>query len=41
MIFSPFFKLNWMKTYDGIITTPINVSPRRFLRLTLSTLETS
>jgi lipooligosaccharide transport system permease protein len=24
--FSPFFKLNWMKTYDGIITTPINVS---------------
>ena len=24
--FGPFFKLNWMKTYDGIITTPINVS---------------
>lgn len=24
--FSPFFKLNWMKTYDGIITTPVNVS---------------
>lgn len=24
--FSPFFKLNWLKTYDGIITTPINVS---------------
>jgi lipooligosaccharide transport system permease protein len=24
--FSPFFKLNWMKTYDGIITTPINIS---------------
>ena len=23
--FSPFFKLNWMKTYDGIITTPINI----------------
>jgi lipooligosaccharide transport system permease protein len=23
--FSPFFKLNWMKTYDGIITTPVNV----------------
>ena len=23
--FSPFFKLNWLKTYDGIITTPINV----------------
>jgi lipooligosaccharide transport system permease protein len=24
--FSPFFKLNWLKTYDGIISTPINVS---------------
>jgi len=24
--FSPFFKLNWMKTYDGIIATPVNVS---------------
>jgi lipooligosaccharide transport system permease protein len=24
--FSPFFKLNWMKTYDGIITTPVNIS---------------
>ncbi len=24
--FSPFFKLNWLKTYDGIMTTPINVS---------------
>ncbi|MGH2788427.1 MAG: ABC transporter permease [Actinomycetota bacterium] len=24
--FSPFFKLNWMKTYDGIMTTPVNVS---------------
>jgi lipooligosaccharide transport system permease protein len=23
--FSPFFKLNWMKTYDGIITTPIGI----------------
>jgi lipooligosaccharide transport system permease protein len=23
--FSPFFKLNWMKTYDGIITTPVNI----------------
>ena len=23
--FSPFFKLNWMKTYDGIITTPVSV----------------
>jgi lipooligosaccharide transport system permease protein len=23
--FSPFFKLNWMKTYDGIITTPISI----------------
>lgn len=24
--FSPYFKLNWMKTYDGIITTPVNIS---------------
>ena len=24
--FSPFFKLNWMRTYDGIITTPVNIS---------------
>jgi lipooligosaccharide transport system permease protein len=24
--FSPFFKLNWMKTYDGIITTPISIA---------------
>ncbi|MDQ4065627.1 MAG: ABC transporter permease, partial [Actinomycetota bacterium] len=24
--FSPFFKLNWMKTYDGIVTTPISIS---------------
>ena len=24
--FSPFFKLNWMRTYDGIISTPINVA---------------
>jgi lipooligosaccharide transport system permease protein len=24
--FSPFFKLNWMKTYDGIMTTPINAA---------------
>nr|MBA3432204.1 ABC transporter permease [Actinomycetota bacterium] len=24
--FSPFFKLNWLKTYDGILTTPINIS---------------
>lgn len=24
--FSPFFKLNWLKTYDGVITTPINIS---------------
>ncbi|CAN5732555.1 ABC transporter permease [soil metagenome] len=24
--FSPFFKLNWMKTYDGILTTPVNIS---------------
>jgi lipooligosaccharide transport system permease protein len=23
--FGPFFKLNWMKTYDGIVTTPINI----------------
>lgn len=23
--FTPFFKLNWMKTYDGIITTPVNI----------------
>jgi lipooligosaccharide transport system permease protein len=23
--FSPFFKLNWMKTYEGIITTPIGI----------------
>lgn len=23
--FSPFFKLNWMKTYDGIVTTPISI----------------
>ena len=23
--FSPFFKLNWMKTYDGIITTPVSI----------------
>jgi lipooligosaccharide transport system permease protein len=24
--FSPFFKLNWMKTYEGMMTTPINIS---------------
>jgi lipooligosaccharide transport system permease protein len=24
--FSPFFKLNWTKTYEGIIATPLNVS---------------
>ena len=24
--FSPFFKMNWLKTYDGVITTPINIS---------------
>ena len=24
--FSPFFKLNWMKTYDGIVTTPISIA---------------
>lgn len=24
--FSPFFKLNWMKTYDGMITTPMNIA---------------
>ena len=23
--FGPFFKLNWMKTYEGIITTPIGI----------------
>lgn len=23
--FSPFFKLNWMKTYDGILTTPLSI----------------
>lgn len=23
--FGPFFKLNWMKTYDGIITTPVSI----------------
>ncbi len=23
--FSPFFKMNWLKTYDGIITTPVNI----------------
>jgi lipooligosaccharide transport system permease protein len=23
--FSPFFKLNWMKTYDGIIVTPVGI----------------
>ena len=23
--FSPFFKLNWMKTYDGIVTTPVSI----------------
>ncbi len=23
--FSPFFKLNWMKTYEGIMTTPMNI----------------
>ena len=23
--FSPFFKLNWMKTYEGIITTPLGI----------------
>lgn len=23
--FGPFFKLNWMKTYEGIITTPMNI----------------
>jgi lipooligosaccharide transport system permease protein len=24
--FSPFFKLNYLKTYDGILTTPVNIS---------------
>jgi lipooligosaccharide transport system permease protein len=24
--FSPFFKLNWMKTYEGMMTTPVNIS---------------
>ncbi len=24
--FSPFFKLNWMKTYDGMISTPMNIA---------------
>ncbi len=24
--FGPFFKLNWMKVYEGIVTTPINVA---------------
>jgi lipooligosaccharide transport system permease protein len=24
--FTPFFKLNWMKTYDGIVTTPISIA---------------
>lgn len=24
--FGPFFKLNWMKTYEGILTTPVNLS---------------
>ncbi|MBA3349859.1 MAG: ABC transporter permease [Actinobacteria bacterium] len=28
--FSPFFKLNWMKTYDGILTTPVNISDIAF-----------
>ena len=23
--FGPFFKLNWMKTYDGIVTTPLSI----------------
>ncbi len=23
--FGPFFKLNWMKTYDGIVTTPMSI----------------
>ena len=23
--FGPFFKLNWMKTYDGMITTPVSI----------------
>jgi lipooligosaccharide transport system permease protein len=23
--FTPFFKLNWMKTYDGIVTTPVSI----------------
>ncbi|HET7481372.1 MAG TPA: ABC transporter permease [Actinomycetota bacterium] len=23
--FSPFFKLNWMKTYEGIMTTPVGI----------------
>jgi lipooligosaccharide transport system permease protein len=23
--FSPFFKLNWMKTYEGIVTTPVGI----------------
>ena len=23
--FGPFFKLNWMKTYDGIMTTPVGI----------------
>lgn len=24
--FSPFFKLNWMNTYEGILTTPVNIA---------------
>jgi lipooligosaccharide transport system permease protein len=24
--FTPFFKLNWQKTYDGMLTTPLNIS---------------
>jgi lipooligosaccharide transport system permease protein len=24
--FNPFFKLNWLKTYDGMMTTPLNIS---------------
>jgi lipooligosaccharide transport system permease protein len=24
--FGPFFKLNWMKTYEGMMTTPVNIS---------------
>lgn len=24
--FGPFFKLNWMKTYDGMVSTPMNIA---------------